>query len=231
MENKKSPKELILQMLEEKACLKQDIFQNTTESFKELKVALQEVIEEAQDSFGDKDSRVKLEYADKGDYEAQITVGGDVLLFYMHTNVFKFENTNSLWKTTYLEEDASRGYVGVINIYNFLADSIRYNRLHDSGYLIARIFINREDHFLVQGKRQLGFLYNDFTNASLDKAQIKDIIQSAILYTLDFDLFTPPYQEVQEVSVQQIEAVSQHLNIKTGKRLGFKFSSDNDSIE
>jgi len=231
MEEKKAPKDLIIEMLQEKACLKQDIFQNTTNSFKQLKEVLQEVINEAQDDFGQKDTRVRLEYSDKGEYEAQITVGGDVLLFYMHTNVFKFESTNSLWKTSYVEEDESRGYVGVINVYNFLADSIKYNRMNDSGYLIARIFINKEDHFLVQGKRQLGFLYNDFCNASLDKAQIKDIVHSAILYTLDFDLFTPPYQQVQEISVQQIEAVSQHLNIKTGKRLGFKFSSDDDSIE
>jgi len=231
MSKKQEPKGLILDMLKEKAGLKQDIFQNTTESFKQLKEVLADIVDELRDDFGDQDNRVRLEYNDKGDYEAQITVGGDVLHFYMHTNVFKFESTNSLWRTTYLEEDASRGYVGVINIYNFLADSIKYNRIKDSGYLIARIFVNREDHFLVQGKRQLGFLYNDFTNASLTKEGIKGIVQSAIIYTLDFDLFTPPYKDVQEVSVQQIEAVSQHLNIKTGKRLGFKFQSDTDSIE
>jgi len=117
MGDKKSPKELILQMLEEKACLKQDIFQNTTESFKQLKTALQEVIEEAQDGFGDKDSRVRLEYVDKGDYEAQITVGGDVLLFYMHTNVFKFESTNSLWKTSYLEKDPSIYIISLLTLF------------------------------------------------------------------------------------------------------------------
>ncbi len=231
MSEEKDPKELILKMLKDKACLKQDIFQNTVQTFKELKIVLSDVIDEVRDTFAEKDSRVRLEYKDKGDYEAQITIGGDVLHFYMHTNVFKFESTNSLWRTSYLEEDLSRGYVGVINIYNFLADSIKYNRMHDSGYLIARIFINKDDHFLVQGKRQLGFLYNDFTNAALTQEGLEGIVQSAILYTLDFDLFTPPYQDVQEVSVQAIEAVSQHLNIKTGKRLGFKFSSDTDSIE
>ncbi len=231
MKEEKNPQELIVNMLKEKACLKQDIFQNTSESFSQLKEVLGDVVDEARDSFGDKDNRVRLEYNDKGDYEAQITIGGDVLHFYMHTNVFKFESTNSLWRTSYLEEDPSRGYVGVINIYNFLSDSIKYNRVNDSGYLIARIFINKDDHFLVQGKRQLGFLYNDFTNAALTKEGLKGIVQSAVLYTLDFDLFTPPYQDVQEVSVQAIEAVSQHLNIKTGKRLGFKFQSDNDSIE
>jgi hypothetical protein len=231
MKKEQSPKQLILDMLKDKACLKQNIFQNTAESFKQLKGVLADIIEDVRDLFGDSDDRVLLEYNDKGDYEAQIIVGGDVLYFYMHTNVFKFEVSNSLWRTTYLEEDESRGYVGVINVYNFLADSIKYNRMNDSGYLIARIFVNKEDHFFVQGKRQLGFLYNDFANATLNKEGLKGIVQSAIMYTLDFDLFTPPYQEVQEVSVQDIGAVSQHLNIKTGKRLGFKFQSENDSIE
>ncbi|MFK7757600.1 MAG: hypothetical protein AB8B53_11785 [Flavobacteriales bacterium] len=231
MSENKDPKSLIQSMLKDKACLKQDIYQNTSAMFNVLKEVLVELIDETRDDFGDKDSRVRLEYNEKGDYEAQITFGGDVLHFYMHTNVFKFENTNSLWKTTYLEEDASRGYVGVINIYNFLADSIKYRRVNDTGYLIARIFVNRDDHFLVQGKRQLGFLYNDFTNASLDKKGLKEIVQSAMIYTLDFDLYTPPYQNIQEVSVKDIEAVSQHLSIKTGKRLGFKFQSDNDSVE
>ena len=40
---------------------------------------------------------------------------------------------------------------------------------NDLGYLIGRIFINHENHFMVQGKRQLGFLYNDFINQLLIK--------------------------------------------------------------
>ena len=121
MIKQQDPKELIMDMLKDKACLKQDIFENTTESFKQLKLVLADIIDEVRDLFGDSDNRVRLEYNDKGDYEAQITIGGDVLYFYMHTNVFKFESTNSLWRTTYLEEDPNRGYVGVINIYNFLS--------------------------------------------------------------------------------------------------------------
>ncbi len=231
MKKEQSPKQLILEMLKDKASLKQDIFQNTTENFNQLKAVLIGIIADVRDLFGDSDDRVRLEYNDKGDYEAQITIGGDVLCFYMHTNVFKFESNNSLWRTTYCEEDETRGYVGVINIYNFLSDSIKYNRMNDSGYLIARIFVNKEGHFFVQGKRQLGFLYNDFANATLNKEGLKEIVQSAIMYTLDFDLFTPPYQDVQEVSVQDIGILSQHLNIRTGKRLGYKFQSDSDSIE
>ena len=119
----------------------------------------------------------------------------------------------------------------MINVYNFLADSFKYNRTRDIGYLIARVFINRELHYFVEGKRQLGFLYNDFSKAVIDKKAITAIIESAILYCLSFDLFTPPFTTVNEVSVEEIVEASNSMQITTGKRLGFRFIADNDRIE
>ena len=34
-------------------------------------------------------------------------------------------------------------FCGIINIYNFLSDSFKYNRESDLGYLVGRIFINK----------------------------------------------------------------------------------------
>jgi hypothetical protein len=97
--------------------------------------------------------------------------------------------------------------------------------------MIARIFVNSELHYFVEGKRQLGFLYNDFAKKKMDKSAMKNIIESAIIYALDFDLFTPPFEEMQEVSVSQILEVSENMRIKTGKRLGFRFQADSDQID
>ena len=144
-----------------------------------------------------------IEYKETGEYEAKVRVAGDLLIFQMHTNVFKFDRENSLWKTSYLSENENRGYCGIINIYNFLNDSFKYNRSNDLGYLVGRIFVNFENHFMVEGKRQLGFLYNDFINNVLDKDQLKSIIQSAIIYSLDFDLLVPNYDLIKEVSVSR----------------------------
>jgi hypothetical protein len=83
---------------------------------------------------------------------------------------------------------------------------------------------------MVEGKRQMGFLYNDIINSVIDKEKMKAIIQSAVLYTLDFDLFIPPYDEVKEVSVFEIQQLSDKLKLKTAKRLGFQFTADSDSI-
>ena len=220
-----------MKLITEKSILKQDVYDNTLEQFKQFKKTLESTVEFIRDKLAAEDNRLDFYYKDKGLYEAEIKLAGDILIFYMHTNIFQFDKSHSLWRSGYLKDDENNGYVGVINVYNFLADSFKFGRVKDRGYLIARIFINQENHFLVQGKRQLGFLYNDFINNVLDKEKIESIIDSAILYTLDFDLFAPPYQHHQEVSVEEIQALSQNLNIVTGKRLGFRFSYDDDSIE
>ena len=36
------------------------------------------------------DDRVIIEYKDSGEFEAQLRVAGDILIFQMHSNVFKF---------------------------------------------------------------------------------------------------------------------------------------------
>jgi hypothetical protein len=108
-----------------------------------------------------KDKRLAVTYQDKGRWLRDLKVAGRHVIFHMHTNVFKLDQSHSLWKTSYLEDDEMRGYFGVINVYNFLSDSFKYNRERDLGYLVARLFLNKEGHFFVQGKRQLGFLYND----------------------------------------------------------------------
>ena len=86
-------------------------------------------------------------------------------------------------------------------------------------------------HYFVEGKRQLGFLYNDFANALLDKKAMIEIINSAILYTLAFNLFVPPFDNIKEVSVSAMEEETNRMQIQTGKRLGFRFSADNDQVQ
>lgn len=218
--------QLIQDLIRDKSCLKQDVYENTRAKFELFKESLRKTIDDIEHGVGSTDKRLKFNFIEKSDHEVHVQVAGDVLIFYMHTNVFQFDRENSLWKSSYLKEEESRGFVGTINIYNFLADSLKYQRQRDVGYLIGRLFVNKEDHFLVQGKRQLGFLYNDFINGVLDQAHIEKVVHSALLYTLDFDLFTPPYQQQQEVSVGEIMAISQNLNVATGKRLGFKFNHD-----
>ena len=222
--------DLLFNLIKDKGVLKQDVFSNIILNFKILKNVLKEIGDDLKDRIDKVDERVIVEYKDSGEFEAQLRVSGDLLMFQMHSNVFKFDMNNSLWKSSYLSENPHRGYCGVINIYNFLNDSFKYNRVNDLGYLIGRVFVNHENHFMVEGKRQLGFLYNDFAKSSVNKDQLKSIVQSAILYALDFDLLIPNYDIVKETSVSQVQQISDTLKLKTGKRLGFTFQSNNDEM-
>ena len=224
-------KELILETLKTKACLKQKVFKRTIEIFKEFKKETEQLAKELHSEICEVDKDVKVEFIEKGEYEFHIKFGGDILVFYMHTNVFEFDKSHGVWNTSYVKEDELRAYCGMINVYNFLADSFKYNRVNDLGYLVARFFVNKDDHYFVEGKRQLGFLYNDFVNETISSAKIRNIIESAILYSMDFDLLTPRYETMQQLTVHEVIEVTNAMNLKTGKRLGFRFQADNDNIE
>lgn len=227
----KSSKELILEILKRKACLKQKVYRTTIEVFNDFKDQARVLIEEIKTDMKQVDKHVIVEFVSKGNSEFHIKFGGDILVFYMHTNVFSFDKSHSIWNTAYIKDDDLRAYCGVINIYNFLADSFKYNRFNDSGYLVARFFVNKELHYFVEGKRQLGFLYNNFATSVISKKEIKKIIESSILYSLDFDLLTPPYTHVQEIKLDQIIEVTNQIKLKTGKRLGFQFKVNKDNIK
>lgn len=226
-----SPRDLILKTLKEKSSLKQDVYYNTLSVFNSLKANAKQIASDLQKEAKSIDKRLIVEYKDKGEFEFELRVAGDLLIFVMHTNVFEFDKNHQIWRNSYMKQDYTRSFCGVINIYNFLNDSFKYNRINDVGYVIGRMFINKENHFFVEGKRQLGFLYNDIVNAIIDDSKVKSIIESAILYSLDFDLFTPTFDAIKEISVLDMQQATESMQIKTGKRLGFRFQADSDEIE
>ncbi len=222
----KDPKSLIVDTLIEKSSMKQQVYENTIEAFGIIKTVLHELSTELNANIKNSDKKIRLEYRDRGKFEAEIRVAGDILIFSMHSNVFEFDRDHSIWKLPYVKENKLNSYCGVINIYNFLTDSFKYNRIDDLGYLVGRFFVNRENHYFVEGKRQMGFLYNNFGQATINKEEVRKVLQTAILYSLEFDLLVPPYDMVKIATVAQMNSKIDSSKIQTGKRLGFKFNSD-----
>jgi hypothetical protein len=224
------PRDLIVQAMLAKSAMKQDVFKATTDLFQQLKEVLKEIADDLEGAVTTKDQRLAVSFTDRGALACEIRVAGDTLIFSMHTNVFRLDQSHSLWKGSYLAEDEMRGFFGVINIYNFLSDSFKYNRERDLGYLVARLFLNKEQHFIVQGKRQMGFLYNDLAGNVMDPARLKEVLYSLINYVLEFDLLAPPYDQVQQVTVSEMNELNANMQISTGKRLGFRFQADGDDV-
>jgi hypothetical protein len=219
-------KAAILETIKEKASLKQQVYKNTNEIFEDLRVVVRKLIEEYNLELGNMHEDIFLNFEDKGEFEFQIKIAADILVFSLHTNVFQFNRDHNVWAQTYVKANPDNAYSGIINIYNFLADSFKYTRLEDLGYLVARIFINREKHYIVEGKRQLGLLQTNLSKSTADADHLRNIVETAINYSLNFDLLVPPYDNVKIMSVAQIFEKIQNSRIPTGKRLGFQFKSD-----
>jgi hypothetical protein len=224
-------KAAIIGTLKEKSLLKQKVYDNTLEWFSVIKDILKNLSKDVNISLGGIDGRIKMEYTDRSNFDAQLKVAGDILLFSMHSNIFQFDREHPAWKTPYIQKNKYNAYSGIINIYNFLFDSFKYSRLDDLGYLIARIFINHENQYLVEGKRQMGMLFSNYGNEAINRSSLQVIISTAIQYSLEFDLLVPPYDTVKIATVGQAEAKIQHSRVITGKRLGFQFNSDDVLIK
>ena len=191
--------------IKQKTDLLDRVLSNTKETFALFRDTAKEIID-----------ALKAEYPnyfffnDKSEAEFEIRFGADILLFSMHTNVFEFS------------------FSGMINIYNFLTDSFDYNRDYDIGYLIGRVFINKEKHYFIEGKREVGLLYSSFNTSVVDKQSITSIIVSAMEYANNFDLLTPPFDQVKEITVGEIKQKTASKRFITAKRLGFEFQQDKE---
>ena len=223
----------ILSEFESKASLKQKIFRNTTEVFGLLKTQLSKIAVKLQTDYVAKDPSVEVHFKESGKFEGQLKFSGDMLMVSMHTNVFAFDKTHSIYQTKYIKEDESLSFCGTIYIHNFLADSVKYNRLADEGSLIARILVNKEKHFMVEGEGALDFLYQSMAENVVTEEKLTDIIERSILHCLASDLLLPPFADIKEVTLNQKQSMLASSGYPTSKNLGYQFKSEieqNDNI-
>jgi len=221
----------VVDLIKQKSVLKRNVYELTKEQFTLFKTELAELCAEWTKDVAETDPRLEVTFKDIGEYYVQLTIAGDVLIFCMHTNVFKFPENSFYWKSSYLKDDPERAYCGIIQVYNFLADSFRFHRSKDLGYLVSRVLINKENHFYVEGKQELAYLFNDFVNAKFDKESRREVIKAIVKYCIDFDLLVPAYKNIQEITLQDASTMKDAISLKTGKRLGFQFSKGSDFTE
>jgi len=216
----------ILNKLASKASLKQAIYRSTAEVFGAMKSVLSKIAAKLYQDYTAKDPSVEVSYKEINQFESHLKFSGDMLMISMHSNIFNFATGHSILQSDYVKKDEDLSYCGVIYVHNFLADSIKYNRLSDEGTLIARVLINKEKHFLVEGEGTLGFLYDDFSANIVNEVILADILERAMLICLNSDLLLPPFAQVKDVTLHQKQSLIAASGYPTGKRLGYLFNSE-----
>lgn len=219
----------VLNLLHDKVTLKQDVLALTKKWFKTLTDVI--ASEVASLKVGLRDPRIRMEFEGKSDFETRVMIGSDALIFHLHTNIFTLPEDNPLWKDAYVKKDFSRGYFGVIYVYNFSAQSILQNRIGDEGGLLARIYMNKESHFVVEGVQQVALRFPKISKNILTKEVWTEMVHLLFLGAVSNDLVIPPYDAVAGITVDQLNEMSENLGIRTNKTLGFRSSNTVDNDE
>jgi hypothetical protein len=220
---------VILDRLDKKASLKQKVYRETLDVFAQFRNKASEIAEKLAPRILMKDPAVEIAFMDMGPFEFHLKFSGDTLVFMMHTNVFTFPPNHEINKYSYINLNADNGYFGMVQVYNFLSDSLKYQRQTDVGYLLARIFINKDKHIFVDGRRQLDYLFQDPEKSIISDEVITKIIEQSMLFCLDFDLYAPPLEMLKSINIEQKNFINNPSGVPTGKRVGFVISDHHES--
>lgn len=215
--------EEIVELMQGKAVAKQEAYNATMEVMTEFKKVMRGYEQNLNNQIKGLDKNLEVKFTDIGDFESHMKFSGDTVVFMMHTNIFDFESTHTINKTKYVQEDPLREYCGLIQVYNFLSDSLKYNRMGDMGSLVTRLFVNKDKHFFMDGNRPFSFLYNDFENMVMGEKHINAILEDIMLHSLKLDLIAPPFDMFNVITVEQKNFHSYNSGFST-PRLGFHAS-------
>lgn len=218
----------IIRSLAEKATAKLDVGQNGEWAFSLIRSALRKLETDIASEAQKIDKRLTVKYTERGPLDVEFRISDDIIIFSLHTDAFTFPEGHPIWKYSGMREEHGKGYFGMISVYNFLTDSVKFNRINDQGVLIARIFIDKNKHFFMEGKKQLGTMFNDPGRVPFSDELASNLVGHLIAHCLDFDIIAPPFDQVRVISVQEMIEKSLSSVVSTGKRLGFRLQTDND---
>jgi len=216
--------DLIAQGLSGKASAKQAIFRATQGAFDVLRQASQELCLELTHKITTSlDPSVRIEYYPVNGMEFHIRFSGDLLVFVMHSNIVTFPDTFGPMTTPYVEADFRRRFFGHIMAYNFMADSIKYQRMNDPGYLVGRLLVNIDSHYFLEGVQQLELPDHDMSASPVTADAMRLFVESAMIAAVNNDLIAPPMNDIQKITVKQ---KLENQQVSRASKVGFSFSHE-----
>ncbi|KAA9332603.1 hypothetical protein [Adhaeribacter soli] len=211
----------IFEGLKQKSSAKQAIYRNTKTTFDKLRTISKDLVKRLSQRVTPLDDTVVVEYRDVNELEFHIKISGDLLIFVMHSNIVTFPDDYDLMKSDYVEEDFKRRFFGHIMAYNFMADSIKYNRMNDPGYLLGRLLVNIENHFYLEGVDQMNLDYQDIEKNEITDENLLLMVESAVIASVNNDLMAQELDDIRKITVKQ---KLDNQQVSRTQKVGFNFS-------
>ncbi|QOI97464.1 MAG: hypothetical protein HRU69_08160 [Flammeovirgaceae bacterium] len=212
----------ITKLLETKSTAKQKTYKFLLDAFAVLKGESKRIIDEIRKKAHPDDGDVTVDFTDVNEHEFQVKLAGDLLIFVLHTNVVTFDEEHFVMKDPYILQNECNRYFGQINIYNFMSDSLKFNRVNDPGYLLARLMVNHENRFFVEGEGQVARLFNKVSEGALTHDFLNGLIKLVLALAIENDLMAPPYPQVKFITLYQ--KLEHTPDLGGGQKIGFRMS-------
>jgi hypothetical protein len=222
MSEQLDPLEHIRHLLESKSTAKQITYKNLVSAFGILSKESKRIIVELKKMVRPGDEDVTVNFQSVNEHEFHVKLAGDLLVFVLHTNVVTFDDAHPVMQDPYIKQNDVNRYFGQIMIYNFMADSIKFNRVNDPGYLLARLLINHEGRYVIEGDGQLNAISNRISSDAITEAELNVLVKLALTIAIENDLMAPPFPDVRFITLYQKLEKTQELG--GGQKIGFRMS-------
>ena len=222
METEQDPLYRIQRLLENKSSAKQITFKRLLTAFELLAKESKRVVGELKKKMKPGDHDVTVDFKRINDHEFQVKLAGDLLIFVLHTNIVTFDEAHDVMKDPYIRENELNRYFGQIMVYNFMSDSIKFNRINDPGYLLARLLINHEGRYIIEGEGKLGVVFSQISPTAINENDLNILVKLALTLAIENDLMAPPYPQVKFITLYQKMEKTQELG--AGEKIGFRMS-------
>lgn len=219
--NSEDPIKFIQHLLESKSSAKQTAFKHICKVFSVLAMEAKSVIAELRNRTKPNDKDVTVEYNYINDHEFDVKLAGDMLIFVMNTNIVTLEESHEVMKDDYIKENEVNRYFGQVMVYNFMAESLKQNRNNDPGYLLARLMVNHENRFFVEGEKELE-PYNKISEKPLSDEDLKKVVKIVLKMAIENDLVAPPFMEVKSITLNQKK--DHTIEMGGAHKIGFRMS-------
>jgi len=225
MSDEKDPLDHLKFLLENKSTAKQVTYKNLLAAFNSLRKESSRLINDLSGRVRPEDEDVTVYFRDVNEHEFEVKLAGDLLVFVLHTNIVTFDPNSPVMQDPYIRQNGVNRYFGQIMIYNFMADSLKFNRINDPGYLLVRLLINHEGRYVVEGDGQLATLAGQIMAQPISEADLAILVKIALTLAIENDLMAPPFTDVRFITVHQKQEKTQELG--AGQKIGFQMSYQN----
>lgn len=214
----------ITKLLESKSAAKQTTYKHLLAAFSLLSKESKRIAAELKKKANPNDKDVTIEFNAINEHEFHVKLAGDLLIFVLHTNIVTFADDHTIMQDSYMKQQEVNRYFGQIMIYNFMSDSLKFNRVNDPGYLLARLMINHDNRFFIEGEGQLATLFSRVSEQPLTNEALDALVKLSLAIAIENDLTAMPYPDVKFITLYQ--KLEHTPDMGGGQKIGFRMSYD-----